>query len=132
LNERKIFQRIKTIYIHLKNIQKCNFNLYFNISETFDPCSKSPADILFILDSSTSIGISNLEKEKNFVVKFVNDLDIGPIGVQASVGVFSDNAHAYFDLDTHLDKLELIKAIQRVSNTYGVYWNRVFLLSVCL
>ncbi|XP_048777058.2 mucin-2-like [Ostrea edulis] len=88
-------------------------------SVSFSPCAKAPADILFALDASTSIGINNFGKEKNFVVNFVNDLDIGRNDVQVSVGTFSDNARGYFDLDTYLDKTSLINAIQRITYEFG-------------
>ncbi|XP_061170095.1 mucin-5AC-like [Saccostrea echinata] len=82
-------------------------------------CAKTPADILFVLDASTSIKITNFEKERNFVAGFVNDLDIGPNDVQVSVGTFSDNARGYFYLHTHQNKTDLLNAIRNIPYEYG-------------
>lgn len=80
-------------------------------------CAKTPADILFALDTSTSIGRQNFEREKQFVLAFVADMDIGPSDVQVSVGTFSDNARRYFALNSHLNSSDLQAAINRVSMT---------------
>lgn len=80
-------------------------------------CAKTPADILFALDTSTSIGSQNFEREKQFVLAFVADMDIGPSDVQVSVGTFSDNARRYFALNSHPNLHDLQAAIKRVSMT---------------
>lgn len=80
-------------------------------------CAKSPADILFALDTSTSIGRQNFDREKQFVLAFVGDMDIGPSDVQVSVGTFSDNARGYFALNSHPNSNDLQAAIKGVSKT---------------
>ncbi|XP_061170096.1 cartilage matrix protein-like [Saccostrea echinata] len=85
----------------------------------FSACAKTPADILFVLDGSTSIGIKDFEKERNFVAGFVNDLDVGPNDVQVSVGTFSDSARGYFYLHTHQNKTDLLNAIQKIPYEFG-------------
>lgn len=91
-------------------------------------CAKTPADILFALDTSTSIGSQNFEREKQFVLAFVADMDIGPSDVQVSVGTFSDNARRYFALNSHPNLHDLQAAIKGVSMTVS---KRSTLYNIC-
>ncbi|XP_052721546.1 uncharacterized protein LOC128192692 [Crassostrea angulata] len=94
-----------------------SFNGFTNASLAV--CAKTPADILFALDTSTSIGSQNFEREKQFVLAFVADMDIGPSDVQVSVGTFSDNARRYFALNSHPNLHDLQAAIKRMYYEFG-------------
>ncbi|XP_067680567.1 collagen alpha-4(VI) chain-like [Haliotis asinina] len=87
------------------------------------PCPVSEkGDVIFLLDSSSSEGSSNFQKEVDFVGKFVNDFDIGPDHMQFGAIRFSTDASIVFDLNDHLTKSSLQQAIASISyiggNTY--------------
>ncbi|KAJ8308221.1 hypothetical protein KUTeg_013095, partial [Tegillarca granosa] len=78
------------------------------------------ADIVFALDSSSSEGPTNFQKQLDFVSKFVQDFSIGPNNVQFSVLSFSSLPHNQFFLNVYHDKTSLLSAIQRIPYTSGV------------
>ncbi|XP_046571856.1 collagen alpha-4(VI) chain-like [Haliotis rubra] len=87
------------------------------------PCPVSEkADVIFLLDSSSSEGSSNFQKELDFVAQFVNDFDIGPDHMQFGAIRFSSDASIVFDLNAHTTKSSLQQAIASISynggNTY--------------
>ena len=78
-------------------------------------CSRiAGIDIMFVLDSSASIGATNFQKIRNFVAAVVNDLEIGPTRTQVGVIVFSLGAHVEFGLRTYSSREELISAISHI------------------
>ena len=52
-------------------------------------CNNAPADIVFVLDSSSSEGLSNFQKQVDFVRDFANQFQIGPQSVQVWYSLFS-------------------------------------------
>lgn len=77
------------------------------------------ADIVFMLDSSSSEGAVNFQKQKDFVVSFVNALTIGPSNVQIGVIDFSTTATVNFKLNDHRTKATVVSAINRISYVQG-------------
>lgn len=109
---------LQHVYSVVKFINSCRVAITTcTIIYSITACAKSPADILFALDTSTSIGRQNFDREKQFVLAFVADMDIGPSDVQVSVGTFSDNARGYFALNSHPNSNDLQAAIKGVSKT---------------
>lgn len=93
------------------------------------------ADIVFMLDSSSSEGAVNFQKQKDFVSSFVNALTIGPSNVQVGVITFSTTARVNFDLNDHRTKSTVVSAINGISYLQGsthtdlglnLAWTRVF------
>ena len=93
------------------------------------------ADIVFMLDSSSSEGAANFQKQKDFVVSFVNALTIGPSNVQIGVIDFSTTATVNFKLNDHRTKATVVSAINRISYVQGsthtdlglnLAWTKVF------
>ncbi|KAH9492891.1 hypothetical protein Btru_032556 [Bulinus truncatus] len=64
-------------------------------------------DILFILDSSSSIGYDDYKKQLSFAANITNDFPVGPRNVQFSVLVFSVVAESAFPFDRYYRKDEL-------------------------
>ena len=62
-------------------------------------CGDKPTDIVFILDSSSSEGATNFQKQLQFVSDFVKQFDIGPTDVQVGMITFSSYAHSEFYLN---------------------------------
>ncbi|XP_040462762.1 von Willebrand factor A domain-containing protein 2 [Falco naumanni] len=76
-------------------------------------CSAS-LDVLFLLDSSYSIGKGSFERSKHFVGKLCDALDICPDRVHVGVIQFSSIPHLEFPLDLYLTKQEVKESIKRI------------------
>ena len=66
------------------------------------------------MDSSSTLGISNFQKQKDYVSRFVQALDIGPHQSQIGVVTYSSQPHNEFNLNTFHNKHELVTAIQNI------------------
>ncbi|XP_021364449.1 uncharacterized protein LOC110457477 [Mizuhopecten yessoensis] len=82
-------------------------------------CGTVPADIVFLLDSSGSVGSANFQKQKDFVAKFANSFDIGPRNVQIGVTTFSTAVHNQFNLNKYSAKAPLVHAINAIPYNAG-------------
>lgn len=72
------------------------------------PCQASSADIVFVVDSSGSIGAENFQKMKSFLEGLVNKLDIDSDLTRVSILVFNDKTKWVFklgELNTKMDVL---------------------------
>ncbi|XP_053405850.1 collagen alpha-1(XII) chain-like [Mercenaria mercenaria] len=83
-------------------------------NNTFDDCNRTVADIVFILDSSGSLGINNFASVKQFVINMVNYLDIGVNYTKVGVITYSNYPTRRITLDSYYDKLDLINAINLI------------------
>lgn len=77
------------------------------------------ADIVFLLDSSGSVGSSNFQKMLKFVEGVAQDFNIGPNDVQIGVDTFSTSHKAEFHMNSHLDKQSLVSAISHIPYKSG-------------
>lgn len=77
-------------------------------------CWELKADIVFVMDSSGSIGSQNFYLQKNFLVKFAEVFKIGPNDVQVSVVSFSSQVVPEFNLNAYHDKDKLVTAIKNI------------------
>ncbi|XP_052223522.1 collagen alpha-1(XII) chain-like isoform X3 [Dreissena polymorpha] len=82
-------------------------------------CGSSPSDIVFLLDSSGSVGDDNFMKQLDFVSQFAQTFDIGPRNVQIGVVTFADTPHNEFNLNTYTDKNALVAAIKHITYISG-------------
>uniref|UniRef100_K7FNG1 VWFA domain-containing protein n=1 Tax=Pelodiscus sinensis TaxID=13735 RepID=K7FNG1_PELSI len=73
------------------------------------------ADIMFLVDSSGSIGQDNFLKIKSFMKELVNKTDIGPDRVQVGVIQFSGSNKEEFQLNQYSSKDDIFSAIERMS-----------------
>ncbi|XP_043972363.1 collagen alpha-6(VI) chain isoform X1 [Gambusia affinis] len=71
------------------------------------------ADIVFLVDGSSSIGISSFQQVRLFLQSVVSGLDIGPDKVRVGLAQYSTNPHKEFLLKEHLDASSLMTAIQK-------------------
>ena len=81
------------------------------------------ADIVFILDSSGSIGEANYEIMKDFVQNFTSELIIGPDDTQVGVVIYGNMAETVFDLNNNMtnlqDQISNIEYLGGGTNTAG-------------
>ena len=82
-------------------------------------CKEKEVDIVFLLDSSTSIGTDRFQKIKDFVVGVVDQFTIGPQDTRVGVIVFNDIATVEFSLDTYNTSHDVILATQGIAFVRG-------------
>uniref|UniRef100_A0A672GL26 Collagen, type VI, alpha 4a n=1 Tax=Salarias fasciatus TaxID=181472 RepID=A0A672GL26_SALFA len=72
---------------------------------------KHVADIVFLVDGSSSIGNANFQEVRVFLRNFVLGLDVGQDKVRVGLAQYSDEPHQEFLLKDHSDKKNLLDAI---------------------
>ena len=77
------------------------------------------ADIVFVLDASSSEGAVNFHKQLDFVSRVANDFLIGPAKVQIGVVTFAETPNIEIKLNQYSDKAALLTAIQMIAYTQG-------------
>ncbi|XP_008518093.2 collagen alpha-4(VI) chain-like [Equus przewalskii] len=77
------------------------------------------ADIVFLVDSSTSIGPQNFQKVKNFLRSVVLGLDIGSDQVQVGLAQYNDNIYPAFQLNQYPLKSVVLEQIQNLPYRTG-------------
>ncbi|XP_018421701.1 PREDICTED: collagen alpha-1(VII) chain-like [Nanorana parkeri] len=76
-------------------------------------CAKLKADIVFLVDESSSIGPSNFNKVKDFLYRIVSYFPkIGPQGTQVAIVQYSEEPRTEFHLNQHKDRNSILKAIR--------------------
>ena len=80
---------------------------------------KIKSDIIFVLDTSKSIGPSDFQKVINFTSHFVRDLDIGPEKNQVGVILFGTVGITIFSLKEYSDKNSLLERIESIEYRRG-------------
>nr|XP_034985428.1 collagen alpha-6(VI) chain [Zootoca vivipara] len=80
-----------------------------------EACKEKKADILFLVDSSSSIGPENFVKMKDFMIDLVSKSDIGPDRVHIGSVQFSGRSQEEFRLNQYSSKRDVIGAIGRMS-----------------
>ncbi|XP_059194891.1 collagen alpha-6(VI) chain-like [Centropristis striata] len=88
-------------------------------AQTADCKNATVADIVFLVDGSTSIGATNFQEVRTFLRDFVKDLDIGPDKVQVGLAQYSNDPHKEFLLKDHKDKKSLLSALERIPYRLG-------------
>ena len=71
-------------------------------------------DLIFVVDSSGSIGEDSYERVREFVHSFANGLKIGAKENQVGVIIFSDTSEVVFNLNTYHVKEDLLNAISNI------------------
>lgn len=80
------------------------------------------ADIVFLVDGSSSIGTTNFQEVRQFLRTIVTGLDIGPDKVRVGLAQYSQEPYQEFLLKDHMDKTSLLAELDRFpyreGNTY--------------
>ncbi|CAE1302793.1 unnamed protein product [Acanthosepion pharaonis] len=84
-------------------------------------CIGKAADIMFVLDSSSSIWRVDYNKQLRFVADLVDSFDVGSGKSQVRIGAitFSDQAYLEFPLDRYTDPVQLKEAILNITHREG-------------
>ncbi|XP_068401997.1 collagen alpha-6(VI) chain [Eschrichtius robustus] len=81
-----------------------------------EACKEMKADIMFLVDSSGSIGLENFIKMKTFMKNLVSKSQIGADRVQIGVVQFSDINKEEFQLNRYMSQGEISDAIDRMAH----------------
>ncbi|KAL3865980.1 hypothetical protein ACJMK2_043322 [Sinanodonta woodiana] len=82
-------------------------------------CMTKVADVVFLIDSSGSVGFENFEKMKQFVQQVVEFFDVGTSYTNVGLIVFNDRPKIEFQLNKYQTKSELIAAINQLVYSQG-------------
>ncbi|KAM9352972.1 collagen alpha-6(VI) chain-like [Symphorus nematophorus] len=75
-------------------------------------CAKATmADIVFLVDGSSSIGLTSFQEVRQFLRSVVSGLDIGPDKVRIGLAQYSSEPYTEFLLKDHMDKNSLLSAV---------------------
>ncbi|KAF1388531.1 hypothetical protein PFLUV_G00091230 [Perca fluviatilis] len=77
------------------------------------------ADIVFLVDGSSSISPGNFQEVRSFLRNFIRALDIGPNKVHIGLAQYSDEPQKEFLLKDHSDKKSLLAAVERIQLVGG-------------
>lgn len=77
------------------------------------------ADIVFLLDGSSSISPESFVEARNFLRNIIRALNIGSKNVQIGLAQYSDTPYKEFMVKDHTDKKSLLAAVDRVSHRGG-------------
>ncbi|KAM6256527.1 LOW QUALITY PROTEIN: collagen alpha-1(XXI) chain-like [Porphyrio hochstetteri] len=77
-------------------------------------CRTAPADLVFILDGSFSVGPENLKIIKSWLVSITGNFDIGPKFIQVGVVQYSDYPVLEIPLGTHESTENLIREMESI------------------
>ena len=111
-----------TLLVFFINCFSARCSTYSLFSPSCPECAKvTVADIVFLVDGSSSIGIDNFKSARDFLKSVVTGLDIGPDKVRIGLAQYSDEPHQEFLLKDHMDKSSLLTALDefpyRTGNT---------------
>ncbi|KAH9492389.1 hypothetical protein Btru_050997, partial [Bulinus truncatus] len=80
------------------------------------------ADILFVLDSSGSIGQSSYDTALGFLANLAGSFQVGPDAFRFGEIIFSNNAQTVFTIGAHSDHKNIMSAILGTSYLTGATW----------
>lgn len=81
-----------------------------------EECKESRADIMFLLDGSTSIKYDEtFKKELKFVTSVIDSMDIGPTESQVGIIQFASTPKVEFNLNAFSTKKDVAEAIQNIA-----------------
>lgn len=72
------------------------------------------ADVVIIMDASSSIGPSEYIQMKSFVKNLIGSFEVGPDDVRIALVVFNSHAYIEFYLDTQQTKEQLVDGVDSV------------------
>lgn len=76
-------------------------------------------DLVIILDSSTSVGIDNFEKMKDFVNELLRNADINNDRARVGILTYSTGVKVEFQLNSYKSNADVETAVKNIKYTYG-------------
>ena len=84
-----------------------------------DECGHKPADVIFVLDASSSIWVVDFNKQLQFVQNIVENFQIAKTAVRVGVMTFATYPRSQFPLNQYTQKDQLLEAIGAIQQTGG-------------
>lgn len=88
-----------------------NTCIYFT---SFTACTSGTADLVLVLDESSSVGRTNFKTVIAFAQNLVSGLSIGPTAVQVGCLTFASRTNDRFYLNEQTTQAALQKALERI------------------
>ncbi|XP_059171779.1 collagen alpha-3(VI) chain-like isoform X2 [Physella acuta] len=82
--------------------------------EVYRPCIQK-ADVVFLLDASTSIGEQNWTRTTEIAADITKYVDVRPVSVLFATVMFNRIPTKQFDLKDHMDHYSLVKALLAIA-----------------
>uniref|UniRef100_K1PE28 Collagen alpha-1(XII) chain n=1 Tax=Magallana gigas TaxID=29159 RepID=K1PE28_MAGGI len=106
------------IYQHVTGRTKSQF--IFNLTEsTSTECTKD-ADLVFLIDTSRSLGLRAYQKELQFVERVLEGYEIGTNRTKVAVITFSAGSRLEFDFNRYNTKADVLQGIRNIPYTDGM------------
>ena len=102
------------LFISYSIVDICSNMLHCITNFLYTGCRIRGLDLIFVLDSSGSIGADNYELMKQFAIKISSAFVIGPANTQVGVIIFSNGASVEFPLNRYSDEASLHGAIRTI------------------
>lgn len=96
----------------VKFVLHSSCSCFVNSSLSCPECDK--ADIVFLVDSSKSIGLPNFRNIRSFVKAIIKGFDIGPNKVQFGLAQYSEAPHQEFLLKDHAGSESMLAAVEKM------------------
>ena len=93
--------------------------LMFTARYCLTDCPPPQVDIIFVIDSSTSVGARNFIKIINFVRSMIENADISQDAVRVGLLTFSSTATIRFNLNEVNSRGEFLQRLERIPYAYG-------------
>ncbi|XP_053323977.1 collagen alpha-1(XXI) chain-like [Spea bombifrons] len=87
--------------------------------ESLAGCRTALNDLVFIVDGSWSVGYTDFDTAKNWLINITSSFDIGPAYTQAAVVQYSDSPRLEFPLGQHSTNQQLITALKSMKYLGG-------------
>ncbi|XP_069790511.1 collagen alpha-3(VI) chain-like isoform X2 [Narcine bancroftii] len=84
-----------------------------------DTTAQESADLIFLIDGSASVGSVNFQYIRDFIVNFIENLEIGLDRIQIGVVQYSDEPNTEFYLNSYSTKTEVLDAVKRLQPKGG-------------
>ncbi|CAI5452790.1 unnamed protein product [Caenorhabditis angaria] len=78
-----------------------------------------PVDLMFLVDTSSSIGINNFDIQKNFICEILKDVDIAPGRSRVAMVQYAQDPSVVFNFDQYYSYQSVRKGVMRLSYTGG-------------
>ncbi|XP_041057061.1 collagen alpha-3(VI) chain-like isoform X6 [Carcharodon carcharias] len=84
-----------------------------------DTTAQESADLIFLIDGSVNVGSGNFQYIRDFIVNFIDNLEIGPDRIQIGVVQYSDEPNTEFYFNTYSTKIEVLDAVKQLQPKGG-------------
>ncbi|MGH0153081.1 UNVERIFIED_CONTAM: hypothetical protein FKN15_023815 [Acipenser sinensis] len=88
-----------------------------------DVTAQESADLIFLIDGSDNVGAANFPIIRDFVLNFIDNLDVGDDAMRVAVVQYSDDPNIEFYLSSYSTKTEVMDAVKGLSFKGGAEAN---------